>query len=79
MNGQETRARRRRLLRAAPGYLIGAACLAWVFHDVEIDPMLDAARTMRWGFVALAIGFDVLSYAVQGVRWKLLLMPVGKL
>ncbi|HVG55046.1 MAG TPA: lysylphosphatidylglycerol synthase transmembrane domain-containing protein [Vicinamibacterales bacterium] len=79
MSGQGTGTRGRRLLRSAPGYLIGAACLAWVFHDVELGPMLDAARTMRWGFVALAIGFDVLSYVVQGVRWKLLLMPVGKL
>lgn len=32
---------------------------------------------MSWRWVVLGIAFDVLSYAVQGIRWKLLLTPFG--
>ena len=31
-----------------------------------------------WRWVLLGIGFDVLSYGVQALRWKLLLTPFGK-
>jgi uncharacterized protein (TIRG00374 family) len=33
----------------------------------------------NWWFVGLAIIMDVLTYVVQGMRWKLLLAPVGRL
>jgi uncharacterized protein (TIRG00374 family) len=33
----------------------------------------------NWWLVGLAISIDVLTYVVQGVRWKLLLAPIGRL
>jgi uncharacterized protein (TIRG00374 family) len=33
----------------------------------------------NWGFVMLAISVDILTYILQGIRWKLLLAPVGSL
>jgi uncharacterized membrane protein YbhN (UPF0104 family) len=67
----------RQRVRTAAGYLIAAVCLVWVFHDVQIEPMLHGARELRWTWVAMAIVADVLSYATQGLRWKLLLASVG--
>jgi hypothetical protein len=34
---------------------------------------------IRWGWILPAIAFDVIAYATQGVRWRLLLRPLGKL
>ena len=68
---------RRRRMRTVAGYIVAAACLVWVFHDVEVDPMLQAMREVRWTWMALAVTVDILSYVTQAVRWKLLLGPVG--
>ena len=67
----------RRRLRALAGYLVAGVGLLWVFHDVHVEPMLHSIRDLRWPWVALAIAVDILSYAAQGVRWRLLLTSVG--
>ena len=79
MRDRSTGGRGVRLLRSSIGPVIGAACLAWVIHDVELGSTLEAVRRMRWDLVALAIGFDVVSFVAQGIRWTLLLSPVGTL
>lgn len=70
---------RRERFHAAVAYLIAAACLVWVFHDVDPGVMLQAAGGPRWRWVALAIVVDVCSYVLQGLRWKLLLTSVGRI
>lgn len=64
-------------LHVTAGYLVAAACLLWVFHDVDPRPMLEAAHQLDWRLVALAIVVDLCAYFLQGLRWKLLLRPVG--
>jgi uncharacterized membrane protein YbhN (UPF0104 family) len=59
------------------GYIVAAACLVWVFHDVEVKPMLEGMRQVRWAWMALAVAVDILSYVTQALRWTLLLRPVG--
>jgi glycosyltransferase 2 family protein len=66
-----------RVIRLASPYLIAAACLVWVFHDVRAGDLLINIYAIQWGWVALAIVFDVLSYLFQGARWQLLLRPTG--
>lgn len=68
-------ARVKRLL----GYAFAGACLVWVFHDVRAGEFLSAMTIQQWWFVAPAVFFDVLTYALQGRRWSLLLRPVGHL
>lgn len=60
------------------GYGLAAACLIWVLHDFHlVEAMHDIARAdYKW--VVLGMAFDVVSYGVQGLRWKLLLNPFGK-
>ena len=69
----------RRQVHMVAGYLIAAVGLVWVFHDVQLDAMLRSMRDLRWPWVALAIVVDVLSYATQGVRWRLLLTSIGNI
>ena len=60
-------------------YAFAAACLVWVFHDVHPRRLLASMSIANWWMVALAIIVDILTYVLQGVRWKLLLAPVGRL
>ncbi len=71
--------RGRRLVRASLGYLLAAAGLVWVLHDVHLRTMLLSMTHVDWTWVGLAVVFDVLSYVCQGARWSLLLSPTGTL
>ncbi|MCE5251047.1 flippase-like domain-containing protein [bacterium] len=58
------------------GYLFAAVCLIWVFHDIDYKALWQNMASISWGWVALAIFIDLLSYVCQGLRWKYLLRPV---
>jgi len=61
------------------GYAIGVLCLVWVFHDVRIKEIMNSLAIINWWLVAIAIFFDILSYVCQGLRWSLLLHPIGRI
>ena len=63
--------------RLLVGYVLAAAALVWVLHDIHFGTMFASMQRIRWIWVAPAILFDVLSYACQGIRWRYLLRPVG--
>jgi uncharacterized protein (TIRG00374 family) len=65
--------------RYAVGWLLAAAGLVWVLHDVHFSRLARQLAGIDWRRVALAMVCDVLSYLVQAVRWQLLLEPVGKI
>ncbi len=60
------------------GWLLAAAGLLWVLHDLDLGALVAQFATIQWRWMLLAIGCDVLSYVCQGVRWRLLLKPVGQ-
>jgi glycosyltransferase 2 family protein len=60
-------------------YALAAAALVWVFYDVEWSALTEQVQQLSWGWVAVIIGFDVLSFYVQGIRWKMLLEPAGRI
>ena len=70
---------RARRFRQLTGYLIVAGALLWVFHDIRFEELIDSMRFISWRWVALAVVLDLVSYCLQGVRWRLLLRPVGEL
>jgi glycosyltransferase 2 family protein len=69
----------RRLARTLPGYAFAAAGLAWVLHGVSPAGMARALRSTDVPLLIPAVAFDTLSYVVQGVRWRLLLRPAGRI
>jgi uncharacterized protein (TIRG00374 family) len=71
--------RPRRWSRRALGYTVAAVCLYWVLRDLDLRELLRRVAEMDLFWVAAAILFDVLSYLCQGLRWKLLLRPVGRI
>jgi uncharacterized protein (TIRG00374 family) len=60
-------------------YAVAIGCLIWVFHDFEWDRFLDDLYYIHWGWVAVAVFFDVASYVVQGARWSYVLRPLEPL
>ncbi|MFZ3217567.1 MAG: lysylphosphatidylglycerol synthase transmembrane domain-containing protein [Candidatus Acidiferrales bacterium] len=66
-----------RILRIL-GYVLATACLVWVLHDFHIMQALRELARVDWKWVAIGMAFDILSYGVQGLRWKWLLSPFGK-
>ncbi len=60
------------------GILLAAGGLIWVLHDVHPGQMLASIREMEWLWLIPAIVFDILSYFCQGLRWRLLLAPLGR-
>jgi len=63
----------------ALGYLLSAACLAWVLHGYPIGKLAPDIRSLEWKWVALAIVTDLAVYVCHGWRWVVLLEPVRKL
>jgi uncharacterized protein (TIRG00374 family) len=60
-------------------YTFALACLIWVFHDVNPRQLLASMSIRNWQFIVLAIIVDILTYVLQGLRWKVLLAPIGRL
>jgi len=61
------------------GYAFAAVALAWVLHDVHPRNLAQQLVVPYPGWLILAVAADILSYVVQGIRWRLFLMPIGKL
>jgi uncharacterized protein (TIRG00374 family) len=60
-------------------YLLAAAALVWVFYDVQWSALIDQVEQLSWGWVLAIVALDVLSFYVQGIRWQMLLQPLGRL
>ena len=65
--------------RAVVACVLALAGLVWVFKDIRARPLFAAMAIANWRYVALAILLDILTYVLQGLRWSVLLAPVGQL
>jgi uncharacterized protein (TIRG00374 family) len=61
------------------GYAVAVLCLLWVFHGVKVRELIGSVTAINWWWIALALFFDIFSYACQGLRWDLLLHPIGRI
>ena len=60
------------------GYGLAIVCLAWVIRYFHFVRFVRELADVDWKWVLLGMGFDVLSYVIQGLRWKFLLTPFGR-
>jgi glycosyltransferase 2 family protein len=66
-----------RILRLL-GYGLAVICLVWVLHDFHVVRALHDVANADWKWVLVGMAFDVVSYGIQALRWKVLLAPFGK-
>lgn len=69
----------RSLLTRWIGYLLAGGGLVWVFHDLHVGHVLSQAGRVNWVWLFPAIMIDTLAFAGQGLRWSILLRPIGRL
>jgi len=67
-----------RFLKRAAGFVVAAALLAWVLHDVKVDLIFANVRIMDGGLIAAGLGLDILAYVVRVFRWQVLFRPLGR-
>ncbi len=60
------------------GYALAAIFLVWVLRGFHIVRALHDVANADWRWVLLGMVFDVISYGIQALRWKLLLTPFGR-
>jgi len=60
------------------GYGLALVCLAWVVRYFHFVRFVRELADVDWKWVLVGMSFDVLSYVVQGLRWKFLLTPFGR-
>ena len=79
--GGDKAARRRipKWLIPVAGYAVSLACLIWVYKGFDWHEQLGRIKETHWKWILLAAAADILVYIVQGVRWNMLLRPVGRL
>jgi glycosyltransferase 2 family protein len=58
--------------------VLSLACLAWALHGVSWTELWEEIRELNWKWVALGAVADLAVYVIQGWRWSLLLLPVGR-
>ncbi len=56
--------------------LLSLLCLWWALHGIDLRTLWHEFAHLRWGWVAVAIASNLLSYVVQGWRWSFVLQPV---
>lgn len=61
------------------GYAFALAGAVWVFHDIHLREVWQKLTIAHWGWVLLAVACDIATYVCQGVRWVLLVKPLGRL
>jgi uncharacterized protein (TIRG00374 family) len=59
------------------GYLLAIICLIWLFHDLQWDRFFHQLTRIHWAWIGPAVLCDLLSYVCEGLRWHLLLRPLG--
>jgi uncharacterized protein (TIRG00374 family) len=64
-------------LKQTFGYAIAIIGIIWVFHDIHFHQFMQDIAAISWGWIAIAVIFDILSYVCQGLRWKYVLLPIG--
>ncbi len=57
--------------------VLSLVCLVWALHGLHFRQLIHRFAHLHWGWVGLAVATNLLSYVIQGWRWKLLLAPIA--
>jgi uncharacterized protein (TIRG00374 family) len=63
--------------RIAFGFVLAAVCLYWVFHGTDWKTLAGNLKAIDPAWASLGMLLVVLSFVCHGLRWHLLLKPLG--
>lgn len=58
--------------------VVSLICMGWVLNGAGLHHIWGEIKHMHWAWVAAAIIADVCVYLLHAWRWRLLLLPVGR-
>lgn len=64
-------------LKYLVGLLISGSLLWYVFHDWELDFLLNRLDQVKYSWVFLSVFLSIISHVIRAYRWNLLLNPLG--
>jgi uncharacterized membrane protein YbhN (UPF0104 family) len=81
LTANQARSRKPAWKRVLPFLSFGLAmfCLVWVIQAIDLGQLWSQIRRLKVGWLTLAVICDLLAYLAQGLRWRLLITPVGDL
>lgn len=56
---------------------LGVLILWFLYRDTDFDKMWVTIKDANWGILALSLVFGPLGNIIRGVRWKMLIEPLG--
>lgn len=69
----------RRKATAALGYFVGAACLFWLFRDLNFGRLAQSLAGVDWRGLVAGVALGLIAYLCVAWEWRLLLQPAGSL
>ncbi len=60
-------------------YAISILCLVWALRGYDFSQIQAAIRSVKWGWVLVAIVLELTVYILQAWRWLTLLRPIERL
>jgi len=60
-------------------YVISIASLVWALRGYDFSQIREQILSVRWGWVLVAVLFDLAVYVVQAWRWRTLLLPIERM
>ena len=64
-------------LKIAIPLLISAVVLYFTYRDYDFSQFWTDMHSIRWGWLIAALSFSALGPLFRGLRWNLLLEPIG--
>jgi glycosyltransferase 2 family protein len=77
--GRHARSSVWRVIRNMLGYMVGAACLWWLFRDLPAGRLVHTIAHIHWWRLALCVALALAVYLCVAWEWRLLLRPVGSI
>lgn len=75
----EIRPAKKSVYATVAGYIIAAAALFWVFHDINVQVLKREVAHVNWPLALAGVIVDMGRYVSQSLRWRFLILPVGKI
>lgn len=69
---------RHKLLKLVPVYALAVLCLVWVFHGTDLNQLQHRLAAVSWPYLALSAMLNVAVYFANAWRWKVALLPIGR-
>lgn len=67
----------KKTLKVVLPLLFGIALMFWIYRDFDFSSFGKSLSSMNWAWMTASLFFGMMSYIIRGIRWKILMQPMG--